>query len=289
LFNGVYKESIYKVAGVSRQAYHQQILQHGKIKKREDAIIDKVIKFRKRHSKMGCRVLFYALKIADIGINKFEELLSSKGLGAKQKRKRIVTTTGVYDDTDENLINGIEINNVNAVIAGDITYFKIGTKLFYIFTLKDVYSKMIVGLYGSDNMMAINAVKTLRQVIYLRKKVNLYNTIHHSDAGSQYKSNIYKRLLNNSKIKMSIAENCLQNGMAEQFNDIVKNYYLINENLKTVKQLNKALQKIKKLINEERPVAALGFKTPVAFEQWIAKLPAEQRPKIKLYDFNKTN
>jgi putative transposase len=265
------------------------MLQHSKIKKREDAIIDKVIKFRKRHSKMGCRVLFYALKIEDIGINKFEELLSSKGLGVKQKRKRIVTTTGVYDDTDENLINGIEINNINAVIAGDITYFKTGTKLFYIFTLKDVYSKMIVGLYGSDNMMAINAIKTLRQVIYLRKKVNLCNTIHHSDAGSQYKSNSYKKLLKSSKMKMSIAENCLQNGIAEQFNDIVKNYYLINENLKTVKQLNKALLKIKKLLNEERPVAALGFKTPVAFEQWITTLAEEQRPKVKLYDFNKTN
>lgn len=236
---------------------------------------------------MGSRVLFYALKVEDLGINKFEKLLSLKGLSARQKRKRIVTTTGVYEDADENLINGIELNDINLVIAGDITYFKVGAKLFYIFTLKDAYSKRIVGLYGSDTMMATNAVKTLKQVIHLRKKENLCHTIHHSDAGSQYKSGIYKTLLGSCKIKMSIAENCLQNGMAEQFNDIVKNYYLINESVQTVQQLNKALQKIKKLINEERPVEALGFKTPVAFEQWIVTLTEEQRPKIKLYDFNK--
>ncbi len=289
LGGGISKEAIYRVAGVSRQAYHQQMLQSTKVKQREEAIIDKVIKFRKRHAKMGCRVLFYAIKVAHIGINKFEELLSSKGLAAKRTRKRIVTTTGLYEDTDVNLINGLEINNINVVIAGDITYFKLGAKLFYIFTLKDAYSKRVVGLYGSDTMMAVHAVQTLKQVIRLRNKVKLCNTIHHTDAGTQYKSAIYKKVLKNCKIKMSIAENCLQNGMAEQFNDIVKNHYLINEKIKSVAQLNKALQKIKKLINEERPVEALGYKTPVAFEQWIAALTEEQRPKIKLYDFFKND
>lgn len=238
---------------------------------------------------MGSRVLFYALKVDIIGINKFEQLLSARGLSAIQKRKRIVTTTGVYEDTDENLINGLSINNINIVIAGDITYFSNGATLFYIFTLKDAYSKRVVGLYGSDTMMAINAIKTLKQVVHLRKGSNLCNTIHHSDAGSQYKSGIYKTLLKSYKMKMSIAQNCLQNGMAEQFNDIVKNHYLINENVKTVGQLNKALHKIKKIINEQRPVAALGYKTPVAYEQWIATLTEQQRPMVKLYDFRQNS
>lgn len=281
----IFKEAIYTIAGVTRQAYHQQIQQSYKVKSREDLIVEKVVKFRKRHSKMGSRVLFYAIKVEGIGVNTFENLLSSRGLSAKYKRKRIVTTTGLYEDTDVNLINGLTLSNINEVIAGDITYFQSGAKLFYIFTLKDAYSKRIVGLYGSDNMLAINAVITLKQVITLRKKNNLCNMIHHSDAGTQYKSNMYKALLKGCKIKMSIADNCLQNGMAEQFNDIVKNYYLVNENVKTVNGLNKALCKIKKLINEERPVKALGYKTPVEYEKWIAGLEPSQRPEFKLYDF----
>ena len=283
--NNIFKQTIYAIAGVTRQACHQQIRQSNRVKNREDLIVENVVKFRKRHSRMGSRVLFYALKVEGIGVNKFENLLSERGLAAKYKRKRIVTTTGLYEDTDVNLINGLVVSHINEVIAGDITYFKIRTKVFYIFTLKDAYSKRIVGLYGSDNMLAINAVKTLKQVITLRKKSNLGNMIHHSDAGTQYKSGIYKALLEGCNIRMSIADNCLQNGMAEQLNDIVKNYYLINENITTVKELNKALCKIKKLINEERPVEALGYKTPVQYEKWIASLDPSQRPEVKLHKF----
>lgn len=283
--NDIFRKAIYAVAGVSRQAYHQQIRQSKKVKNRDDLIVEKVIKFRKRHSRMGSRILFYALKIEGVGVNTFESLLSSRGLSAKYKRKRIVTTTGVYEDTDVNLISGLKISDINQVIAGDITYFKSGVKLFYIFTLKDTYSKRIVGLYGSDNMLAINAVKTLRQVITLRKKASLCNTIHHSDAGTQYKSGMYKALLKSCEIKMSIADNCLQNGMAEQLNDIVKNYYLINEKITTVNGLNKALCRIKKIINEQRPVKALGYRTPVEYERWIAGLALSQRPVRTLYDF----
>jgi len=142
----LFKEIIYEIAGVSKQAYHQQIRQRNKVNDKENLIINKVIKFRKRHSKMGSRVLFFTLNVKGIGINKFERLLSFKGLDAKHKRKRIVTTAGVYEDTDVNLIKGLAVNNINQVIAGDITYFQGGVKLFYIFTLKDAYSKSFVGL-----------------------------------------------------------------------------------------------------------------------------------------------
>ena len=283
--NHIFKQAIYAIAGITRQAYHQQILQSDKVKNRDDLIVEKVIKFRKRHSRMGSRVLFYALKVEGIGINTFESLLSARGLSARYKRKRIVTTTGIYEDTDVNLTNGLLLNNINQVIAGDITYFKSGAKLFYIFTLKDAYSKRIVGLHGSDNMLAVNAVKTFKQVITLRKKSNLCNTIHHSDAGSQYKSALYKALLKGCKIKMSIAEDCLQNGMAEQLNDIVKNHYLINEKITTVNGLNKTLGKIKKLINEQRPVQALSYRTPVEYERWILGLNPSERPLTRMYNF----
>jgi len=54
----LFKETIYEIAGVSKQAYHQQIRQRNKINDKETLIIDKVIKFRKRHSKMGSRMFF---------------------------------------------------------------------------------------------------------------------------------------------------------------------------------------------------------------------------------------
>lgn len=233
---------------------------------------------------MGSRVMYHQLKIDHIGINRFEKIVSEQGLTIKVKRRRIVTTDGFYEKSDTNLINGLVLNHINQVISGDITYLVLKDKTYYIFTLKDMYSKRIIGLYGSDTMMATNAIITLKQAIKLRGK-SISNCIHHSDAGSQYKSKAYKNTLNKNQIKMSIAQNCLQNGMAEQLNGILKNDYIV-KNIKNLNDLNKQLIEIKRLINEEKPVKELQYKTPIEFEQWIENNP--NAPKIELYDFTKS-
>jgi putative transposase len=233
---------------------------------------------------MGSRVMYHQLKIDHIGINKFEKIVSEQGLTIKIKRRRIITTDGFYEKSDTNLINGLVLTNINQVIAGDITYLILQDKTYYIFTLKDMYSKRIIGLYGSDTMMAVNAIITLKQALKLRG-ISISNCIHHSDAGSQYKSKAYKNTLNKNQMKMSIAENCLQNGMAEQLNGILKNDYIV-KNIKNVNDLNKQLIEIKRLINEEKPVKELQYKTPIEFEQWIEN--ARNTTIIELYDFTKT-
>ncbi|MEG4230477.1 DDE-type integrase/transposase/recombinase [Microcoleus sp. N9_B1] len=247
-------------------------------------ILNQVQEVRRRHKKMGSRVMYHQLKINQIGINKFEKIISEHGLTIKTKRKRIITTNGLYEKSDINLINGLVLNNINQVIAGDLTYLVLNDKTYYIFTLKDMYSKRIIGLYGSDTMMAVNAIITLKQAIKLRGK-SINDCIHHSDAGSQYKSKAYKDILNKNQMKMSIAENCLQNGMAEQLNGILKNDY-IEKNIKNVYALNKQLNEIKRLINEEKPVKELQYKTPVEFEKWIENAP--HTLEMKLYDFTKS-
>lgn len=278
-----YKEEFYAANGFSRQYLYKKKQAQMKSLEIEDDIVLKVKETRVKHRRMGSRVMYHQLKIEAIGINKFEKIISKNGLCVQIKRGRIVTTDGYYEKSDKNLINGMVLNNINQVIAGDITYLILNNKTYYIFTLKDMYSKRIVGLYASENMLAINAVTTLNQVINLRGQ-DIYNCIHHSDAGSQYKSIVYKKLLRDNHLTMSIAENCLQNGMAEQLNGVLKNDYIIKE-VKNVKELNRQLVEIKRLINEERPVKQLGYKTPVAFEERIKT--NEKSIEIKLYDFTK--
>lgn len=247
------------------------------------SIVCQVIEIRKKHKNMGARVMYHQLDIQNLGVNKFERILSNNGLSVVIKRKRIITTTGIYEKSDQNLLNGLMLNDINQVIAGDITYLILKHKTYYVFTLKDMYSKRIVGLYASENMFAINVIITLKQVLKLRGN-GIKHCIHHSDAGSQYKSIKYKKLLGKSQMLMSIATNCLENGMAEQLNGVLKNDYIIKE-VKNVNDLNKQLKEIMRLINEERPVKELKYKTPVAFENWIAT--QDNKPEIQLYDFTK--
>lgn len=230
---------------------------------------------------MGSRVMFYHLGITQMGINKFERFVSESGLNVRKLKKRIITTVGIREEQDQNLTYGLKLNNINQMIAGDITYLIFGEQKYYIFTLKDAYSKRVIGLYGSDNMMATNAIKTYLQAKRLRG-TSIKHCIHHTDAGSQYKSKSYKKLLAKDEIKMSIADNCLENGMAEQLNSVIKNDYMI-ATIRDVNHLNKILNQIKYLINHERPVAALGYRTPIQFEKWIETIA--KRPIIEMYDF----
>lgn len=276
-----YKEDFLSANGFSRQYVYK--VRKAKLKKEQtiETIVSQVKSIRTKHKNMGSRVLFHQLQIDCVGINKFEKIISDYGLNISSKRKRIVTTIGFYEKSDKNLINGLVLNNINQAIAGDITYLILKDKTYYIFTLKDMYSRRIIGLYASDTMMAANAIITLKQAIKLRGE-SINNCIHHTDAGTQYKSKAYKEVLTRNKIKMSIAENCLQNGMAEQLNGVLKNDYIVKE-ISSLKELNRQLTQIKQLINEERPVKELQYKTPVAYEQWLTT--QVERPKQKLYDF----
>lgn len=271
------------VNGFSRQLVYKKKNSLKAKEQLDSSIVSQVLEVRKKHKNMGARVLYHQLDIKNVGINKFEQILSNNGLSVVIKRRRIVTTTGIYEKSDQNLLNGLVLNDINQVIAGDITYLILKHKTYYIFTLKDMYSKRIVGLYASENMFAINAINTLRQVLKLRGS-DIKNCIHHSDAGSQYKAVKYKNLLVKSQMRMSIANNCLENGMAEQLNAVVKNDY-ITKGVKNVNDLNKQLKEIMRLINEERPVKELKYKTPVAFENWI--ITQVHKPEIQLYDFRK--
>ncbi len=236
---------------------------------------------------MGSRTLYKAAKISEVrgvGITKFEKMMSELNLVQKVKRKWIRTTIPVKHQYP-NLLNGIVLKSISEAVVGDITYYYTGSKRYYIFTLKDMYSKMILGLYGSDNMKSHCALATLNQMFEKRSDEELNGLIHHTDAGSQYLSNKYKNALRTKGIKISVAKNCLQNGAAEQLNGVIKNDYLDSYEINNTKELNNVLRKVKELMNNERPVAALGYKTPVEFEEYILGVSKGKRPKVELFDF----
>ena len=282
---------IYKVAGISRQAYHKRKKQMAPKVEEKKRIVEKVKKVREQHAKMGSRPLYYACEIKKeigIGITKFENMMSELGLSLRNKRKRIITTRSVKHQYP-NLIKGNVITDINKVVVGDITYYNTGDALYYIFALKDMYSKRIMGLYGSRHMYAECAIEALKQLLETREENELKEMTHHTDGGSQYLSNAYKSILERYQIQISVAQNCLENGGAEQLNGVIKNDYLYNYEIRNEKQLNEILQEVKKLLNEERPVKALGYRTPVEFEEYIKNIAKEDRPKVKLSDFNKQN
>jgi len=281
-------ESVYEISGLSRQGYFQE-------KKRgmqKESILERtqemVIQVRADHPKMAARPMHYMLNIDMMGINKFENLISSLGLGIKRKKLWIKTTNSNHNyHTYGNLVNGMVLDGINQLWVSDITYLIGQEKVFYIIFVQDVYSRSILGYSASDNMYTINNIGTLKMAIKNRGEKAIPGLIHHSDKGSQYCSNEYIKLMKNSGMKISMASNSLENPYAERLNGTIKNDYLVAYDTSTLGKLKKSLDKVVWLYNNERPHSELGYLSPAKYEDKIADISIGQRYKMELYDFRK--
>lgn len=281
-------ESVYEISGVSRQGYFQEKkrgMQKESILERTQEI---VIQVRADHPKMAARPMHYMLNIDMMGINKFEKLISSLGLGIKCKKLWIKTTNSNHNyRTYGNLVNGIVLDGINQLWVSDITYLIGKEKVYYIIFVQDVYSRSILGHSASDNMYTINNMGALKMALKNRGTTAIPGLIHHSDKGSQYCSNEYIKLMKNSGMEISMASNSLENPYAERLNGIIKNDYLVAYDTSTLSKLRKSLGKVVWLYNNERPHSELGYLSPARYEEKIANIPMGQRDKMELYDFRK--
>ena len=247
--------------------------------------------WRDRHPKMGCRSLYYSIKSSGasmpMGVNAFERLMSREGLTVRRIKRSIpMTSDGKGRKTYTNLTNGLILNGINQLVVADITHIRIEDQWHYLFCLKDVYSQRLISLTPSKDMRAEKAVATLQDLVKIRGKSSLKGCIHHSDNGSQYDAFIFLDRLSSLEMEVSRAENCIENGSSEQMHHITKNMYIKPAYVNSFEQLQQVCKRVKSLINHERAVKQLGYKTVVQFEQWIASIPEEERPEKILYDFN---
>lgn len=284
-------ESFYKEIKTTRQSVSKMIKKSDIVKTKEDYIINQVKEWRKIHPRMGSRSMYYTIKNVGgielgIGVNKFERLLSKKELTISKPRKKFVKTSdGLGKQNYPNLINGLELTNINQVICGDITYYDLEDRWGYIFTLKDVYSQRILGLVPALSLEARHGLLCLQKAINTRRGYKMEGCIHHTDNGSQYDATNYKKLLSDVGMRISRANNCLENASSENLNGLVKNSYLKPWSIKTFKQLQDACTELIYIANEKRAINELDNLSPIKFEQIIKQLPEKERPIKKLYEF----
>jgi len=273
--------SICELIGISRQAYYKRLFIKDSKADLYNILEKKVIDNRQNKSRAGLRTIYYKENMSRLlGVNQFEQEMSARGYVLKPYKSYLKTTDsrGHYYKYD-NLISGIELRGENQVIVGDITYYQNNTEHYYIFQFVDYYTLEMKGLVGSKNMEGDNAEKCLRQVFtYNNQRRYNYSMILHTDGGGQYRSHRFQKMLQTAQIRPSHAKNCLENGLSERENGIIKNEYLIDYQIKNVSHLNRVLHKIKHQINEIWPSKTLGYITPRQYAEQVRKLTKDQRP-----------
>ena len=171
----------------------------------------------------GSKRLSDALKEEGIKAGRYfvRRVMSQEGLVAKSPRgyrPRTTDSSGTRRPSP-NLLKNVDNTRLGAgeVIVGDFTYLRMKSGGFcYLATFQDVRTKRVVGWNVAQRMPAELVCEALR--MGLRRGLINKNAIVHTDRGSQYASDEYKRLLSGRlKQSMSGKGNCYDNAQAESF------------------------------------------------------------------------
>lgn len=265
-------EQFYRYLGITRQAYFQALSREAPKKLQIAEMIKLIKEYRSKNDRRaGSRSLYYNLEIKikfDIGITKFEQLMSQENMSLVPLRVNVVTTKSSLQSWNyNNLASGLIITGINELVVGDLTYVVIGSGRYFLFCLTDVYSARIVGYHLAESMRAVEAKKAFDMWVKLRSRAALKSCIHHTDGGSQYFSNLYLTAIEALKIKVSVAENCLENGYAEQRNGLIKHHLLPTIDLSNGKSIFKEMDRIIENYNHHRKQKDLNWLSPVNYEK----------------------
>jgi len=204
------------------------------------------------------------------GRDRIARLRSELGLHCRQKRKFKTTTNSNHDlPVAENLLDqDFATSAPNQVWTTDITYIPTGEGWLYLAGIKDLFTCEIVGYAIGDRMTQELTAKALfRAVQHKRPGPGL---IHHSDRGSQYCAEKYRKLVDQFKMKPSMSRkgNCYDNAPIESFWGSLKNELVHHCRYTTRAEAEASIKEyIEIFYNRQRRHSSLGNMAPAVFAQ----------------------
>ncbi|WP_413702366.1 IS3 family transposase [Psychromonas sp. KJ10-10] len=266
-----------RVMKVSSSAFYDWI--HAPIKPFDapEFHLDSAVKstFKEHKMTLGSRRMVTELAKKNIVIGRFKARSTMRKLGLVARYPKKFKTT-----TDSNHSNRIEPNKLNRkftvnesdrVWTTDITYIATHQGFIYLAVVMDLYSRRIVGWTIADNMRTELCSNALNMAYWQRKPTS--GLLHHSDRGSQYTSDDYRKLLNTMKMNVSMSGKgeCWDNAPTERFFRSLKHEQLNYETFKTKKATELSILDYLAYYNGKRPHSVNGYLSPIQYENKVAK------------------
>ena len=209
-----------------------------------------------------------------VGRHRVARLMRDNGMKALQKRRYKKTTDSTHGGpVAANLLDqDFVCDGPDRKWGADISYIWTAEGWLYLAIVLDLYARRIVGWATSDRLKKDLALKALRRAIALRQPEP--GLVHHSDRGSQYCSDDYRRLLTAHGItpSMSGKGNCYDNAMVETVFKTIKSELVWRTAFQTRDAATTALGRyIDGFYNPRRRHSALGYKSPISFEAETAE------------------
>ena len=183
--------------------------------------------------------------------------------------KRACQTTQSVEGLGQwvNRIENLDICRRNQVWVGDITYVRLKGQFIYVSVLMDVFTRMVRGWPVSPHLTQPLTLRPLQHAL-----TQSVPEIHHSDQGVQYLSTAYVSTLISHGIEISLAHRGRpwDNGYAERLIRTLKEEEVyLNEYDDIIDARARIEHFILQVYNHKRPHSALGYLTPVEFDQQL--------------------
>jgi putative transposase len=153
-------------------------------------------------------------------------LMREEGLvGRSRARRRVATTDSrhsylVANNLLERRFAPQQVQRPNRFWCGDITYLPTAEGWLYLATVKDLFSRRILGWALQDTLETTLVTTAWQRALKTRGyEPHQGPELYHSDRGSQYASELFQQLLalSGTQSSMSRRGKCLDNAVAESF------------------------------------------------------------------------
>lgn len=206
------------------------------------------------------------------GRTKAATLMKLATVAARQKKKFKVTTNSKHKlPVAPNLLErNFTVSRKDTVYCSDITYIWTKEGWLYLAVVLDLFSRKIVGWSMSSRITKSLVSNALQMAIWRRRPET--GLIFHSDRGSQYCSNSFRKLLYQNKMHSSMSRkgDCWDNSVAESFFGSLKTEWVFHTVYKTREEARRDIvDYIEMFYNSKRRHSHLGYFSPVEFEEMM--------------------
>ena len=265
-----------RVLGVARSGYYTWVRRRVSMREEADQALTERITAIHQESRQtyGSLRVHAALRHAGVRCSRkrVARLMRQHSLTGCRARRRTRTTRN--DPTHTPAPNLVErrftVEHLDQLWVGDITYVSTWEGWLYLAVILDACSRRVVGWAMAEHLGGELTRDALTMALERRQPGS--GLVHHTDRGSQYTAGAYQTLLTEHGVTVSMSRtgDCYDNAMAESFFATLKTELIDRQPWPTRRAARGAIFAwIEGFYNRQRLHSALGYRSPVAFEEGI--------------------